>query len=81
MVAGAEKRIAAATQEQMAAIVSAAEERINAAAAATEAHAQETARNMQTEILRGLEESSDADANTRITALEERVLYLETRRQ
>jgi hypothetical protein len=61
---------------------------------AAEARAQETARNIQTEILRGLEsfargnfarmhriETSDADTNTRITALEERVLYLETRRQ
>jgi hypothetical protein len=69
------------------AIVAAAEERI-------ETRAQETARAMQTEILRGLEgfargnfarmhrlETSDADTNTRITALEERVLYLETRRQ
>jgi hypothetical protein len=48
---------------------------------------------MQTEILRGIEgfargnfarmhrlETSDADTNARITALEERVLYLETRR-
>jgi hypothetical protein len=71
---------------QIGAIVAAAEERI-------QARAQETARAMQTEILRGLEgfargnfarmhrlETSDADTNTRITALEERVLYLETRR-
>jgi hypothetical protein len=71
---------------QITAIVTAAEERI-------EARAQETARAMQTEILCGLEgfargnfarmhrlETSDADTNTRITALEERVLYLETRR-
>jgi hypothetical protein len=48
---------------------------------------------MQTEILRGIEafargnftrmhriETSDADTNARIGALEERVLYLETRR-
>jgi hypothetical protein len=48
---------------------------------------------MQSEILRGLEafargnfarmhrlDTSDADSNIRITALEERVLYLETRR-
>ena len=61
---------------------------------ALETRAQETARNMQTEILRGIEalargnfarmhriETSDTDTNTRITALEERVLYLETRRQ
>lgn len=79
---------------QITAIVAAAEQRITAAAAATEARAQETAHNMQTEILRGLEgfargnfarmlrlETADADTNTRITALEERVLYLETRRQ
>jgi hypothetical protein len=72
---------------QITAIVAAAEERI-------EARAQETARAMQTEILRGLEgfargnfarmhrlETSDTDTNARITALEERVLYLETRRQ
>jgi len=72
---------------QIAALIAAAEERI-------ETRAQETARAMQTEILRGLEgfargnfarmhrlETSDADTNTRITALEERVLYLETRRQ
>ena len=79
---------------QIAAIVDAAEQRITAASVAAEARAQETARNMQTEILRDLEsfargnfarmhriETSDADTNTRITALEERVLYLETRRQ
>jgi hypothetical protein len=48
---------------------------------------------VQTEILRGIEafargnfsrmhriETSDTDTNTRIGALEERVLYLETRR-
>ena len=71
---------------QIAAVVDAAEQRMTAAD-------QETARNMQTEILRGLEsfargnfarmpriETSDADTNTRITALEERVLHLETRR-
>lgn len=69
------------------AIVTAAEERVDA-------RAQETARAMQTEILRGLEgfargnfarmhrlETSDIDTNTRIAALEERGLYLETRRQ
>jgi hypothetical protein len=72
---------------RIAAVVTAAEERI-------EARAQETARAMPTEILRGLEgfargnfarmhrlETSDTDTNIRITALEERVLYLETRRQ
>jgi len=35
-------------------------------------------RDMQTEILKGLE-TSDADTNTRITALEKRVLLLELR--
>ena len=53
----------------------------------------EALRDMQTEMLRGIEafargnfarlhriETSDADTNTRISALEERVLYLETRR-
>jgi hypothetical protein len=67
---------------------------IKAAEERADARAQETARNMQTEILRGIEafargsfarmhriETSDSDTNTRITALEERVLYLETRRQ
>jgi len=67
---------------------------IKAAEERADARARETERNMQTEILRGLEgfakgnfarihrlETSDADTNTRITALEERVLYLETRRQ
>jgi exonuclease VII large subunit len=56
-------------------------------------HADETARDLQTEILRGLEafargnfarfhtvESNQTDINTRMAALEERVLYLETRR-
>jgi Glu-tRNA(Gln) amidotransferase subunit E-like FAD-binding protein len=90
--------------EQITAIVAAAEQRT---AQAIEAAKGETAqaiegakgetveamRDMQTEILRGLEafargnfarmhriETSDADTNTRISALEERVLYLETRR-
>jgi hypothetical protein len=60
---------------------------------ASEERTLEAARAMQSEILRGLEafargnfarmhriETSDADSNIRITALEERVLYLETRR-
>jgi phage shock protein A len=68
--------------------------RIRADMTAAEERAQQTARNTQTEILRGIEalargnfarmhrlETSDAGANERITALEERVLYLETRRQ
>ena len=58
-----------------------------------EQRSNEAARDMQTEILRGIEafargnftrmhriETSDADTNARIGALEERVLYLETRR-
>jgi hypothetical protein len=53
----------------------------------------EVMRDMQGEILRGLEafargnfarmhrlDASDADTNIRLTALEERVLYLETKR-
>ena len=67
---------------------------ITAIVAAAEQRTIEAMRAMQTEILGGLEgfargnfarmhrlETSDADTNTRITALEERVLYLETRRQ
>jgi uncharacterized membrane protein YgcG len=74
--------------------IKAAGERTAAEIKAAEARAQETARAMQTEILRGIEafargnfarmhriETSDTDTNERITALEERVLYLETRRQ
>jgi hypothetical protein len=66
---------------------------VDASIQASEHRAQETARSMQTELLRGLEafargnfarlhriETSDADTNARISALEERVLYLETRR-
>jgi hypothetical protein len=84
--------------QQITAIVTAAEQRtaqnITASEERAEARAQETARAMQTEILRGLEgfargnfarmhtlETASTDTNTRITALEERVLYLETRRQ
>jgi len=60
---------------------------------AAEQRAAERSRDMQTEILRGIEafargnfsrmhriETSDTDTNARIGALEERVLYLETRR-
>jgi hypothetical protein len=59
---------------------------------ASEARVVETMRDMQTEILRGLErfargnfsrmhrlETSDGDLNERVNALEERVLALETR--
>ena len=79
---------------QITAIVAAAEQRTNTRIEAAEQRTIEAMRAMQTEILRGLEgfargnfarmhrlETSDADTNTRITALEERVLYLETRRQ
>jgi len=68
-------------------------EEVTAAEQRIEEHAAETARGMQTEILRGLEsfargnfarfhtvESNQTDLNTRMAALEERVLYLETRR-
>jgi len=82
---------------QISAIVAGAEQRITERAAAAEQRiterAAEIARDLQTEILRGLEafargnfarfhsvESQAADLHTRITALEERVLYLETRR-
>jgi hypothetical protein len=60
---------------------------------AAEQRAAERARDLQTEALRGLEafargnfarfhsvESNQTDLNTRMAALEERVLYLETRR-
>jgi hypothetical protein len=79
---------------QITAIVAAAEQRTDTRIEAAEQRTIEAMRAMQTEILRGLEgfargnfarmhrlETSDADTNTRITALEERVLYLETRRQ
>jgi hypothetical protein len=59
---------------------------------AAEARAQETARNIQTEILRGLEsfargnfarmhriETSDAATTERLAAIEQRLLDLETR--
>ena len=60
---------------------------------ASEARSQEFARDLQTEILTGLQafargnfarmhtlESNQTDNNTRLAALEERVLNLETRR-
>lgn len=68
-------------------------ETIGAAIAAAEQRAAERSRDARTEILRGIEafargnfsrmhrlEISDADTNARLGALEERVLYLETRR-
>jgi hypothetical protein len=80
--------------------LAAAELRIVEAIAATEARAAEHARDLQTEILKGIEafargnfsrfhtvdaraqatETNLIDNNTRLAALEERVLYLETRR-
>ena len=84
--------IATAQAESTAAIATAQAES-TAAIAAAEQRSSERSRDMQTEILRGIEafargnfarmhrlETSDADTNARITALEERVLYLETRR-
>lgn len=73
--------------------VVAAEQRITAAITAAEERAGERARDLQTEILRGLEafakgnftrfhtvESHQNDINIRLAAIEERVMYLETRR-
>ena len=91
------REIVAAAEQRISDNVAAVEQRINDAAAAAEQrlkdHATETARDLQTEILRGLEafargnfarihavESVQGDLAIRITALEERVLYLETRR-
>lgn len=61
---------------------------------ASEERSQEFARDLQTEILTGLQqfargnfarmhtlEGNQADINVRLAALEERVLYLETRRR
>jgi hypothetical protein len=77
---------------QITAIVAASEERTNARIEGAKDQTVEAMRDMQTEILKGLEafargnfarmhriETSDADTNARITALEERVLLLETR--
>jgi len=83
----------AATQRDVATAITAAEQRITAAIIAAEGRAAERARDLQTEILRGLEsfargnfarfhsvESNQTDLNIRMAALEERVMYLETRR-
>ena len=84
--------------ESITAAIKSSDERTEEAIKASEQRAREfaaeVARDMQTEILRGIEsfargnfsrlhrlETSDNDLNTRISALEERVLYLETRRQ
>ena len=100
-----------ATLQDLATALAAVEQRITAAIeangkqtaeaiATSEARAAEHARDLQTEILRGLEsfargnfarfhtvdaraqaiETNLIDNNTRLAALEERVLYLETRR-
>jgi hypothetical protein len=66
---------------------------VNGAVDASKDEIIEAMRNIQTEMLRGFEsfslgnsarmvrmETSDALMNTRMNALEERVLYLETRR-
>ncbi len=82
--------------EQVRAVVRESEERLEGRVETrlneTEARVIETMRDMQTEILRGLErfargnfarlhrvESGEADLNERLNALEERVLALETR--
>lgn len=88
IVAAAEQRI----KEQAAAAEQRREENGAAAEQRLKEHATEIARDLQTEMLRGLEgfargnfarfhslESNQTDINTRMAALEERVLYLETR--
>jgi hypothetical protein len=89
-----------ATLQDLTTTLAATEQRITAAIATAEERTAERARDLQTEILQGLEPSArgnfahfhtvDAraqaietnliDNNTRRAALEERVLYLETRR-
>jgi hypothetical protein len=82
-----------ATLRDVTTAVAAAEQRITAAITAAEERAGERARDLQTEILRGLEafakgnftrfhtvESHQNDINIRLAAIEERVMYLETRR-
>jgi hypothetical protein len=81
------------TAQSLLTAIAEAEQKSIAAAIAAEQRATERARDMQSEMLRGIEafargnfsrmhriETSDADTNARIGALEERVLYLETRR-
>ena len=87
------QQIRGVVHEEISARLDPAVEAIAAKIGASEERTLEAARAMQSEILRGLEafargnfarmhriETSDADSNIRITALEERVLYLETRR-
>ena len=98
-VTASEQRTAAAvaaseqrTADTIQTAVTASEQRTSAAIQTAKDQTVEAMRDMQTEILRGLEafargnfarmhrlETSDADTNARITALEERVLMLETR--
>jgi hypothetical protein len=72
--------------------LAAAEQRITAAIVAAEQRSAERARDMQTEILKGLAafargnfarfhsiESNQTDLNIRMAALEERIMNLETR--
>jgi anaerobic ribonucleoside-triphosphate reductase len=90
----------AAVEQRITAAIEASGKQTAEAIATSEARAAEHARDLQTEILRGLEsfargnfarfhtvdaraqaiETNLIDNNTRLAALEERVLYLETRR-
>jgi hypothetical protein len=97
IVASSEQRTAAtvaAAEQRTTEIVAASERRTTEIVTAAKDETIEAMRDMQTEILRGIErfargnyarmhriETSDYDTNVRITALEERVLYLETRGQ
>jgi hypothetical protein len=90
--------IVATSKDEVAAVVTSAKdqtvEQVTAIVATAKDQTIEAMRDMQTEILRGIEafargnfarmhriETSDADTNARITALEERVLMLETRQR
>ena len=99
-LAAAEQRIVDRLTEAIAASAKQTADAIAEAIAASEARAAEHARDLPTEILKGLEafargnftrfhtletrvqttDSNVIDNNTRLAALEERVLYLETRR-
>ena len=85
--------LSAAFSAELSAGMSALSAAFSAAFSAAEERAVERARDLQTEVLRGLEafargnfarfhsvESNQTDINIRMAALEERVLYLETRR-
>ena len=86
--------IVATSRDEVTAIVATAKDEVTAIVATAKDQTIEAMRDMQTEILRGIEafargnfarmhriETSDADTNARITALEERVLMLETRQR